>query len=65
MMSTCHMNCCIVQATVVNSAAYLVRTACRAGHSYHVAFVPNSMLVTVLTQALVTRGACAAAHNNR
>ena len=27
----------------------------------HVAFVPNSMLVTVLTQALVTRDACAAA----
>ena len=32
---------------------------------YHVAFVPNSMLVTVLTQAPVTRGACAAAQNNR
>ena len=31
----------------------------------HVAFVPNSMLVTVLKQALVTRDACAAAHNNR
>ena len=28
------------------------------------AFVPNSMLITVLTQALRTGGACAAAHNN-
>ena len=44
---------------IVLSADHLTNFA------FHVAFVPNSMLVTVLTQALVTRGACAAAQNNR
>ena len=65
MTSTCHMNCCIVQAPCRNRAAYLSRTRCRAGHSKdYVALIPNSLLIIPLTQALNLRAA-SAAQNNR
>ena len=48
--------CCIVQGPLANSAAYLSRTPCRAGRTKnHVPLVCNSILFTLLKQALGTR----------
>ena len=47
--------------TISHSAAYLSRTPCRAVLSNHVPSSPNSVLVTLLAQALGMRGTGAAA----
>ena len=65
------MNCCIVQASCAKFGGrkqYSILVSHKLQSRTlkdHVAFVPNSMLIKVLTQALSPRGASVAAQHNR